>query len=190
MEERGSAGSAAGTGGFRRRGVPWRAFLVGLALVLGWSLPSSVGAAQTPGAQTRACSRLQAALARVGNRGSAAQALTSRLQRLGCTTTGPTSTFGPTSTTVQATTTSVVVVDCPLPGGGVGPCPSTTVASSSTVPGATTSSVPGGATTSSIFAPTTVVGGPTTSFLPPPSSVPCSTTTSAGPAITTIPCLP
>lgn len=185
MGERKSHSSAAGTEGVRRRPRPWRAFLVGLALVLGWWLPSSVGSAQTNGAQARACSRLQEALTRVGDRGSARQAVTSRLQRLGCATTGPTTTFGPTTTAVfpDSTTTSVHQ-DCVLPGGGIGPCPTTTTVA----PGTT---LPGGPTTTTLVPPTTLPSGPTT-VAPTTTLAPCLSTTTSSTifAPTTVPCAP
>ncbi len=175
MDRRESDRSAAGTKGIRRRRSPWRAMVVVLALALGWFLPSSVGSAQTTGAQTRACSQLRAALARVGSNGSAARALTARLQRFGCATNGPTTTFA-----LPGSTTTSVHQDCVLPGGGIGPCPSTTVQSGN----------PGGTTTSILFPPTSVPSGPTT--VPPSTTLPpCSpTTTSQGQIPTTIPCAP
>ncbi len=180
MDERRSDSSVAGSEGVRRRQVPWRGALVVLALVTGWMLPASVGSAQISGAQ-RACSQLQAALERVGDRGSARQALVSRLQRLGCPTTGPTTTFFSPTTTVAV---------CPLPGGGFGPCPTTTTGS----PGTT---VPGGPTTTgspgTTFVPTTSTlvppGGPTT--VPVSTTLlPCSPTTTGQFPVTTIPCAP
>ena len=158
MNARGRDSSAAGTERVRRFQLPWRGVVVLLAMIMGWMLPSSIGSAQTSGAQTRACSRLQAALARVGDRGAAAQALSSRLQRLGCTTSGPTSTSssGPTSTLVTTTT------------------------------GAPGTSVPGGSTTSSVFAGTTVPGGSTTTTVPGGTTVPGPTTSIPSPS-TTVP---
>jgi hypothetical protein len=173
MNERTRNSSPTGTEGIRSFRLPWRGVVVVLALLMGWFLPMSVGAAQTDGARTRACSRLQAALARVGDRGAAAQALSSRMQRLGCTTSGPTTTSssGPTSTTVVPGTS--------VPGGSP-----TSVAggppTSSVFPGTT---VPGGSTTSSsVFpgpghtAPPTLVF-PTTTTVPGGSTVPSSSTT-------------
>lgn len=202
MDRRESDRSVAGTEGTRRRRSPWRGMVVVLALTLGWFLPSSVGTAQTTGAQTRACSRLQAALARVGDNGSAAQALTARLQRFGCATNGPTTTVAAGSTTTSVhqdcvlpgggigpcpTTTTMVVVDCTIPGGQLGPCPSTTVGTGN----------PGGSTTTLFRPPTTFL---TTTFPPSgptmaaPSTTlpPCSSTTTSQGQIptTTILCAP
>jgi hypothetical protein len=186
MNERGSDSSAAGAEGVRKLRLPWRGVVVALAMVMGWMLPSSVSAAQATGAQSRACRQLQAALNRVGDRGSARQALVSRLQRLGCTTSGPTTTAAP------AMTTTTSHFDCPLPGGGVGPCPtSTTMFPGSTVPGST---VPGGSTTTSFFpgtlAPTSVPPPPTSDPTGPTTSStlpPCPTTTTIANAPTTFP---
>ena len=195
MDRRGSDRSAAGTKGVRRRRAPWRGMVVALALALGWLLPSSVGTAQTGGAQPRVCRSLQAALERVGDRGSAAQALTARLQRFGCATSGPT-------TTAAGATTTSVHQDCPLPGGGVGPCPTSTTivvvdcigpdgqfipCPSTTVgPGTTSppSTIPGGSTTTTVGPPP---GTPTTVVTTPG---PCSSTSTTPGQVTTIPCVP
>jgi hypothetical protein len=174
MEERRSQST-------RSRQLPWRAALVALALVGGWLLPPSAGTAQTGGsAQPRVCRSLQAALDRVGGRrsGAAAQAIAARLQRLGCATTGPTSTVGSTPTTIAATTTSVHQ-DCQLPGGGVGPCPSTTVGTGN--PG-TTTTIP--------FPPTSLPGGGSTVPSPSTTLPPCTTTTTGQAIPTTVPCVP
>lgn len=159
------------------RRLRWRGALVVLALTTGWLLPSAAGSAQTNDAQSRLCSRLQAALTRVGDRGSAGQALVARLQRFGCATTGPTTTVGA----------------CPLPGGGVGPCPTTTGAPGTSVPGGPTTTgspsttfVP---TTSTLVPPTTSPGGSTT-IAPSTTLLPCSPTTTGQFPPTTVPCVP
>ncbi len=183
------------------RRLPCRGVLVVLAMATGWSLPSAAGSAQADDAQTRACNRLQAALTRVGDRGAAANAIAARLQRFGCTT----STLGPTTTFIAGTTTTVVHQDCPLPGGGVGPCPTTSVVGPGTTVGPVTTVGPGttvgtGGTTSTVGlgATTTTVGPETTApgdgtTVPSPSTTlpRCSTTTtSSGQVPTTIPCAP
>ncbi len=177
--------------------LTWGAVVVGLALVAGWMLPSSVSGAQTNGGggQSRVCAQLQRVQQRLADHPAARRALTSRLQRFGCSTSGPT-----TTTIAQGTTTTTFHLDCPLPGGGVGPCPTTTVVP----PGPTT--VPPGSTST---APTTIGLGPTTTTIgPPPTTTatpggpvttgptttlgPCATTTTGPGGIppTTIPCLP
>lgn len=169
MDERGSDSSAAGNREVGRSRLPWRAALVVVAMTAGWFLPTSVGTAQTNGAQTRACSRLEAALARVGSHGSAGQALAARLERLGCAATGST-----TSSSSPGSSTTSIHVDCTVPGGGLGPCPTTT-----TLFGTTST------------APTTLPGGPTT--VPQTTTLPpCPTTTTSSTLFppTTVPCAP
>lgn len=193
---------AAGTGGTSERRLTWRGIVIAVTLVAGWMLPSSVSGAQTNGAQTRVCTQLQRVQERLANHPAARQALAARIQRLRC--------VGPTTTTVgQGTTTTTTHIDCPLPGGGVGPCPTTTVVppgpttvppgSTSTVPttlppGASTTTTVGpgsGNTTSTVAPPTSAPGGPTTTG-PPTTLGPCPTTTTGpgGTLPTTIPCLP
>jgi hypothetical protein len=190
MDERRSIGLGPDTEGVRTRRLPRSAFLVGVTLMMGWLLLSSSSSAQTNGAHTRTCNRLQAALERAGQRGSAAQGAASRLQRLGCVTTGPTTTVAPGSPT-----TTVPV--CPLPGGGFGPCPTTTlpggpattVSPGTTVPGGPATTVSPGTT----FVPSTTVV-PTTSTTAPGGSTTsttlprCSPVTTTG--VTTVPCVP
>ncbi len=186
MHEHGrGGGSAAGTGGLRGRRLPWRGVVIALALVAGWMLPSSVSGAQANGrdARSRVCSRLESLQARVADHPSARQALASRLQRFGCTTSGPTTTSVPG----PFPTTTVVP----------GTFPPTTAVTTTLPPGATTTTVPVGGTTSSVFVPTTAPPGapttlsPSTSLVPPPSLPQCSSTTTAtGPVVTTVPCVP
>ena len=152
MDER-TSWSAADSHDPRRRRRPWRGVLVALALAGGWLLPSSVGDAQTNGtAQSRVCSRLQAAVARVGDQGSARQALTARLQRFGCLPTGPTTTATPgTVTPTTFTPTSLA----PPPG------VPTTVPGGTTVPPVPCSS-------------TTTIAATTTTGQFPPTTIPCA----------------
>lgn len=140
----------------------WRALAVALALLAGWMLPASASGAQPgAGARARACNQLQAALRRIGNRQAPRQALLSAMNRLGCN-------GSPTTTAVPATTTtSTLFVDCPLPGGGVGPCPTSTITTVS---------------------PPTTQPGDTTTTGPSTTLVPCTTTTTSQGVPTTIPC--
>jgi hypothetical protein len=192
MDERANGGSAAGGDGARGRGLPWRGGLVILALTMGWLLPSSVGSAQT--SDSDLCSRLQAAQTRVGDRGLTSDAISSRLERYGCTT----STLGPTTTFVAGSTTTSIHEDCVLPGGGIGPCPTTTIVGPPTTVGPGTTIGPGttlpggGATTTTVGPGTTFPGGGTTVPSPSTTLPPCPITTTSSTSIptTTIPCAP
>ena len=166
--------------GSRRPRLPWRGALIVLAVLAGWSITPSVDAAQSNSArgrdgaasladdaQSRVCRRLQNALATLGDRESTRQALSSRLELFGCTGPQPTVTV----TTLPATTTTSIHFDCPLPGGGVGPCPTTTTVPSTTTSGPTTT--------------TTTRPGATTTLPPPTTLPPCPSTTTTDPPVST-----
>ena len=104
----------------------WRVLLL-IGFGAAWSASPSVtgvsGAAHvTPDAQARICSELASAQSRFGHHQSVDEAVAARMRRYGCPGSQPSSTI----TTLPGTTTTTFHLDCPLPGGGVGPCPTTT----------------------------------------------------------------
>ena len=109
--------------------------------------------------QARICQALLVARAEFGANDFVRQALAPFLARFGCTPT----------TTIPSSTTTSTHLDCPLPGGGIGPCPTTTVVtiSPTTLP------------------PATFPTSSTSSTLPP---CPSTTTTTIVMPSTTIPC--
>ena len=141
----------------------WRVLLlVGLGAGL-WASPSITGVSGAAhvgaDAQARICSELAGAQARFGDHQSVDQALAARMQRYGCAGSQPSSTV----TTLPGTTTTTFHLDCPLPGGGVGPCPTTTVLGTTTTSIHFDCPLPGGgvgpcpiSTSTTIFPVTTV----------------------------------
>src|SRR5688500_8734119 len=100
-----------------RRGV---VLLVGIAAAVSQLQGARAQTFPVPGQNFQAaiCQVLLGVQASVGTNPFIGPALASFLTAFGCT--GPITTFPfPTSTSTH--------LDCPLPGGGIGPCPSTTV---------------------------------------------------------------
>ena len=157
------AGGATPVGERRRRGLIRRmAVLVGAAAAVIQVQQSPAPAQLSPvsGAhQARICEALRSVDAAFAGNDLVRQALAPWLASFAC---GPSQ---PNTTSPGSTTTTTSHFDCPLPGGGVGPCPTTTF---TTFPVPT---LPPGATT--IVTPTTI--------LPP-----CPSTTSM--PNTTFPC--
>lgn len=128
-----------------------------LSLRPGPAAGTGVSAFLPPEVQARVCNQLRAYQAAFAAFPSAAQALETALARYGCTGSGG------TTTTFPGTTSTTFHEDCQLPGGGIGPCPTTTT------------SIPNGPSTS----------GPGTTGVPPTTLPPCTSTTGFPP--TTIP---
>lgn len=149
----------------RRRAMRRRVAVVAATVAVVLQLQSPAPA-QVPAAYlARVCAALQGVQVAFPGSDVVRQALAPLLARFAC---GP----AVSTTAAPGTTTTSVHLDCPLPGGGVGPCPTTTLTT---------------------LAPTTLPPGATT--VPPPSTTlpPCpSTTMTSMPntTVTTIPCQP
>ncbi|MFN2504859.1 MAG: hypothetical protein ABR540_11660 [Acidimicrobiales bacterium] len=187
MNQSGADRSTAGASGWKPPS-PWWA--VGALLLLFLALPADAapsGASASPPtaairsvahdvARARICDRLRRAQSTFGDNPAARQALAAVLARFGCTGTPP----AVTTTSLPGNTTTTSHFDCPLPGGGVGPCPTTTTFLSTTTSGpTTTTTLPPGASTT-VAPSTTVPRCPT-------STTSTSSTTGTGPTTSTLP---
>lgn len=160
------AGTATPAGGRRRRGLIRRiTVLVALAaaVIQVQQSPAPAQLAPVGGAQqARICEVLRRLDAAFAGNGFVRQALGPLLTSFGC---GPAQ---PNTTSPASTTTTTTHVDCPLPGGGVGPCPTTTF---TTFPIPT---LPPGVTT--IAPPTTILPPCPSTTVPtsmPSTTIPC-----------------
>lgn len=160
------AGASQGPGTISGRGRTLRRWAVLLVGVVAAVTQVHATQAQVPPVhsifQARICQALLVVRADFGANDFVRQALAPFLARFGCT---------PTTTTIASNTTTSTHLDCQLPGGGIGPCPTTTVV---TIPPTT-------------FPPGTFPTSSTTSTIPP---CPSTTTTTIFMPTTTIPCQP